>query len=136
MRFVLKTEDNNDSNAWFKETLGAMYNKLSDEDKSRINNWLNGDTNKIVDPKKIKGFINNVVSIKDYLAVHSSNYSVDINQKKGILTILFSEISFNDIKAIKSIIGDARHLTIGAKEILGTGVVEVVIEYDITSEVR
>ena len=132
MRFERK-DNYNDDNIWFKETIGAEFNKLSDDERQRINRWLDGDTNRMINPKKFKDFISSIILLKDFFHQHTSKYEMDINQKKGIVTILSNKVDFYGSSEVKEALSKAKNITI---EVGKNSMTEFVIEYDIMSELR
>lgn len=134
MRFEsVKKYDNDD--AWFDMSIRAEYNKLSEEDKVKVDKWLDGETDRIVDPKKFKIFLADVASIRNFFEAHSTWHSINIDQQKGIIHILFDSLSFDSSYDFFSLFSDAKNITIEAA-ITHENHAEIEAEFDIISELR
>ena len=134
MRFVLN-EEHNDDNSWFDSTVGAMYKELSDEDKKEVDKLLSGETDRIIDPQKFKGFAKDVISAKKFFSKHSTGYVIKTDQESGSINILFDSLSFDGSNDFFSIFSSANHLTL-ASAITSEDHVEIIAEYDIFSKLK
>lgn len=125
----------NDDDTWFDVSIRAEYNKLSEEDKAKVDKWLDGETDRIVDPKKFKKFLTNIASIRKFFEEHSSWYNLNVDQNTGIVHILFDSLLFDSPCDFFSLFSDAKNITIEAA-ITRENHAEIEAEFDIISEFR
>ena len=106
------------------------FDKLTEREQQEIRNKIKGNTNKMVDPKKYKSFVDTVAFIKMFMKTHAvGKYEFDVDLKEGLIKIKFKEINFKWEQELKSMCKNIKAIILGLDE---DGIITFNIEVDVT----
>lgn len=122
--------NNKESDSGFQKFYDE-FSKLSEKDREYILNKIDGNTDRMVDPVKLKKFLIGISLFRDFFNDNCESYKLDVNQKNGIIKIILDEFNISDVPCFKDLFRNARSVEILPRV---DHRMEVSVEYELTRE--